>query len=406
MDATLDSGPNWHACLLLSQLDAVSQKLEVVDTWGYYGMPATESPDSMTRKIKKKISLDVSFLGNHGKFRHEETRYLDRGHGLHGHTYELNKDQYDKLVAHLRQIESDENAAIEEAATALNLTAADKFRIYRYEAESKKIFQYEKKQAEAQDRVSRLRAFEIRPGLQFNWSPVHFRRAKTCKSRAVEALSVVLNSEQIQALTAQSPAIPRLSGKTEEILLHSEGNLQEHKKKSGQILHYREPISKEGTRVFWSVPPQLIDGLSTESTEPFMLNNDQCPIIKSVVGQLQQIHWVLQDATFSRENEAEELINRLNVMSQYFSVIPTTLESTNNSTPSLFNPSAKTKTALHGTEAKIKEVQQLLNELYDAITKNDTRHFPFLRDLSPADVRHICRILNRPNSNAINCSIN
>lgn len=413
MDATLDSGPNWHACLLLSKLDEVSKKLEVTDTWGYYGMPATESPGDMTRKIKKNLSLDVSFLGNHGKFRHEDTRYLDRGHGLHGHTYELNQTQYEQLAAHLKKLESDENAAIEEAATHFQLKPQSEFRIYPYEAWSKQIFQFEKKQAENENKEPRLRAFEIRPGLRYSWSPVHFHKAKTCKSRAVEALSVVLTPEQLRELTEQSPTIPRRSGKKEDILLHSEGDLQKHKKKSGEITHYRPKLGEQGIRVFWSVPPQLIDALSTESAQRLMIDKSNCEKIKILVSQLQQIQWVLLDAKLPNNlviAQQQAVINDLNTVSQYFSTIPTNTQSADSSTGvnlSLFNHGLDAKTPLDNTESKIAKMQQILDALYDAITKTDDNHptLSFVKHLNHADIKRICGILERPYSDEKSCVI-
>lgn len=96
-DQEVGSNPLWHSCLLLSKMDETSKLLEVVDNWGFYGLPTTNRNNSWLDQLKIKMGLDVDLIGNHGMLRHEELRFLDQGYGLRGVTFELTKDDFELL---------------------------------------------------------------------------------------------------------------------------------------------------------------------------------------------------------------------------------------------------------------------------------------------------------------------
>src|ERR1700722_15753039 len=96
MDQETGSSPFWHTCLLLSRLDDHTKKLEVVDNWGFYGLPSPDSNPCL-RRLKIMFRLDLAFTGTHGMLKHEEMRYLDGGKGLHGATFELTEEKFIEL---------------------------------------------------------------------------------------------------------------------------------------------------------------------------------------------------------------------------------------------------------------------------------------------------------------------
>jgi len=269
-DDKADSNMMWHACVLLSKRDEVSNKFEVMDNWGFYGLPSTGASDSLLRQAKIKLSLDVDLTGNHGKWRHEETRFLDRGQGLHGRTYELTEEQFLAYQKHFRTLDQEENAAIEEIAAFLKLKPKAKPRIYAYEDESPLIFAIENKKAKEEGGKSRLNPFGLRVGLDFLPPLPHIRKSDTCKSQALAALrnartdagDLILSDEQVNELTdhGKHPSVPRFSGPMmEDIRLHSTGPLVEHTKKSGEKTHFRKDVGTDGVRLFWTLPPQKAD---------------------------------------------------------------------------------------------------------------------------------------------------
>src|SRR5690349_653229 len=110
MDQDTGANPFWHTCFLLSRLDEGSKKLEVVDNYGFYGLPSTNKT-SLLRKLKIKLGLDVDLNGNHGMLRHEEVRFMDLGCGLHGVTFELTEAKFNELQARCKKMVADQEQA-------------------------------------------------------------------------------------------------------------------------------------------------------------------------------------------------------------------------------------------------------------------------------------------------------
>jgi len=323
MDESLDSGKMWHSCILFSKLDEDLNKFEVVNTWGFYGMPATDAPGSFTRRFKGLFRLDVDFNGSHGKWRHEETRYLDQGFGLHGLTFELIEQEFDTLVDYLQNKAEVEDAAICEAAVSLGTPVKTKPRIHRYEMGHPAIFALEQQKANTEGRPSRLQPFKIVPELSFDWWPIHFRNSSTCKSNAVEALKEVLTDDKIAGLIDQGkhPSIPRYSGPLETIILHSRGTLSTHKKRSGDIVHFRDYLDTDKIRVFWSVPPQMVDFI--EADPQFKLDERYCEEVKNLVSKLQRLEWTLRNVQVDEHLMPfkQQLIDRVSALYEPFAIV-------------------------------------------------------------------------------------
>lgn len=98
----------------LSKLDESKRLLEVVETWGFYGVTSTGDKNSRLEKFKIKNHLDVDFQGNHGMLINEEIRYMDLGHGLHGYTFELTQEQFEEVQRRCATAVAGQKAAISE----------------------------------------------------------------------------------------------------------------------------------------------------------------------------------------------------------------------------------------------------------------------------------------------------
>lgn len=312
-DQEAESNLMWHSCILLSQINEQNQ-LEVVDTWGFYGLPSTAS-NTVGMVVKKTVGLDIDLCGNHAWLRHEDVRFLDRGTGLHGVSFELTKEQFDLLQNKCAKTVEEQEQAVEEMAGCLNLQPKDlaKTRIYPYEDSSLDIFAAEKAQARVEGRVSRLKSFELQVSWSM-WGP-HLRQASTCKSLLIETLlSHVLTKEQINRITEQGkhPSVPRFSGPMETLYLHSRGPLCAHTKHSGEVIRYRDREKKPGVRLIWTVLPQNLD--ATEETKNlFKFSYNYRDGVKKTVKKLQGLEWLILNAVLPTEYEdfRQQLLHKI-----------------------------------------------------------------------------------------------
>ncbi|WP_233586548.1 hypothetical protein [Legionella sp. km772] len=420
-DEKAESNPMWHACVLFSKIDEESNKLEVVDNWGFYGLPSTGAPDSLLRKLKLSLSMDVDLSGNHGKWRHEETRFLDRGEGLHGRTFELTEEQFLAFQKHFRTLEQEENAAITEIAAFLNLKPKAKPRIYAYEDHSPLIFAIEKLKAKEEGRKSRLNPFGLSIGLDLFPPLPHIRNSDTCKSQALSALrsarteagEPILSKTQVDELTAQGkhPSVPRFSGpKMEDLRLHSTGPLAEHTKKSGKKIHFRNNVGIDGVRLFWTLPPQNADFLTKESAALCKIDSEYTSQVISLITKLQRLEWVLYDAMVPEQykKHKENLINALVKTYEGFAkVLPKRddhkIEGWYGWGLGLL--SLPRSAAEHELREKMGNARSLLNSIYMAIvdgwhleadaTSNEDDYEAVAAYLEEADKKAICKILGR-----------
>jgi hypothetical protein len=296
MDPKVEANPMWHSCVLMSKMDEVTKKLEVVDSWSFYGLPSTDDPDSFSKKMKVQLKIDVNLQGNHGKWRHEELRCLDKGEGLHGKTFELTEEQFNALQDHFHTLVEKEDQAIKEIAEFLKIKPKDKPRIYPYEDCSTLIFAIENAKAKAEEREPRLKPFDLRLG--FGLGGPYIRNSQTCKSHVISALRTVLSAKQIAELTeyGKHPSVPRWSGRVEDLYFHSKGPLVDHTKKSGAKVYFREELGKDNVRLFWTIPPQEFDAFTPEVKDLFTIDEEYCDDVKKLVSKLQRLEWALYNA--------------------------------------------------------------------------------------------------------------
>ncbi|HAT6976843.1 TPA: lpg2160 family Dot/Icm T4SS effector [Legionella pneumophila] len=414
MDHEFSGNPFWHSCILLSQWDD-NGKIEVVDNWGFYGVPSTVR-DTWLSKLKIKLGLDVDLKGNHGMLRHEELRYLDVGYGLHGVTFELTREKFDLLQLKCKTMLEEQKQAVKEVVESQGIAGKQKYRIYEHEDYSPLIFALEKIKAKQKGHKPRLKPFEL--NLSFTlWGPA-LNQSYTCKSLMVDLLKGILSQEQIARITEEGkhPTVPRYSGKLERIYLHSSGPLREHKKSSGAIVHYRD-LQDEGVKLHWTLPPQEIEALSGDTIKLLEISEEYCDEVKQAISKLQKLEWLFIDAKLPEKYQSyqEDLIVRIRQCYEAFAEVePKKAKSTATGwmgfALSLFSlpRDLDEKTLLQ----KLNNAKYLINSLYMAIvdhwkiyddwpseTKTDSTDYNPLEALAAYlcedDKKKLCKIIGR-----------
>jgi hypothetical protein len=363
MDRETGSNPFWHTCLLLSRLDDNAKKMQVVDNWGFYGLPST---NNSLRRVKVSIGLDIDLQGNHGMLRHEEMRYLDLGRGLHGVTFELTEDKFKELQKKCDTMAAEQMQAINEIVIPLNYKPkpAEKTRIYPYEDISRHIFGLEKALAKQQNRESRLKPFELS----------FFETANTCKVQVLTLLQNILTPQQITRLTGALRPVSRYSGKMENIYLHSSGPMRQHVKSSGDIINFRDGTDKD-VKLHWTLPPQEIETLSGEVQNLFKVSHNYSEEVKKVIRALQQLEWLFINSKLDAKYEAsrEKLITHIRDLYEDFSTVShkvsqTTKGGLSDTIAWLFSqPKDKNEEWLMNY---LENARDLFNNFYMAITDN------------------------------------
>lgn len=310
----------WHSCILLSRWDE-GGKIEVINNWGFYGVPSTSHQIGLG-KLQIKLGLDIDLKGNHGMLRHEDLRFLDLGLGLHGVTFELTKEKFELLQDKCETLADEQEKAIMEVVEEEGIEAkvSNKTRIYRYEDHSRHIYQQEKIKAQAQGRLPRLKPFEI--NLSFTmWGPA-LNQSHTCKSQIISLLDGILSPQQITRLTEKGkhPTVPRYSGVLERIYLHSSGPLRQHQTSSGAIIHYRD-LQDPGVKLHWTLAPQEIETWSEDTNNTLRISEEYCDEVKQVVGRLQRLEWLFYNAELPiiYKRYQTNLINRIHDCYEAFS---------------------------------------------------------------------------------------
>jgi len=310
MEQEAGANPLWHSCLLLSRLLDNDKKMEIIGNWGFYATPATKS-DSYSHRFKMKFGLDVDFHDNHGMLQHEELRFLDLGRGLNGVTFELSEEKFNALQEKCLQVEKDQVQAINEIAEPLDIRGdGRKMRHYPQEHLAKHIYALEKERAKQQGRPSRLLPFEF-----------NFSRVNTCKFQMLRLLEGILAPEEIQELAGWHPAIPRLSGGgAEQIHLHSTGPLCQHRKRSGEVIYFRQ-WGDEDVRLFWTLLPQTVRNQSEECLKSFKMHDEYTDEVKKVIRRLQALEWLFINASLPDlfSTVRERLINTFQTYYEVFS---------------------------------------------------------------------------------------
>lgn len=411
LDGDAGGNPLWHSCILLSQMNEERKQLEAVEHWGFYGVPSSDRSNTWINRIKFSIGLDIDLQGNHGMLIPEDIRFLDLGKGLHGTTFELTASQFELLQQRCHTMSQEQQDAIKEVvdSQAIKGVTSGKIRMYSHEKYSALIYQLEKIKAEQQGRESRLKPFEI--VLEWGLGGPSLANSYTCKSQSLALLRAVLTPAQLAGLSEQGkhPTIPRYSGTLESIILHSEGPLSEHKKNSGECVYYRDGSNKE-VRLFWTVPPQLVDAQVADNKSLLTISAGYCQEVKSLAATLQSLEWLLRNATVPAiyQTQQQQLIAYIIDTYKAFSVVEpkntTALATGWSGLP--FSLFALPKNVEELTlQKKIKRAQSVLNAIYMAIVDNWRinpdelcEHQPceaVVSYLSTVKKQTICRILGR-----------
>lgn len=319
-DQTVEGNPFWHGSFFLSQLDESKQLLEVVDAWGFYGVTSTGDRNSWLGKLKLKLAMDVDLQGNHGMLGHEELRFMDLGHGLHGYTFEITQGQFEELQNKCATVIEEQEAAIKEVVGTQNikLEPTRKVRFYKEEPMSHHIFEIEKYKAKMEGRPPRLRPFDFH--FSFGSWGLSLKKSHTCKTTALSILESVLTEEQLAPFKNRS--LPRFIPGLESILLHSTGPLRKHIKASGKQVFYRDRNDPD-VKLYWSVPPQRLDALSEDTKSLFSINEEYCQEVKNLVSKLQRLEWLIRNASLPEKYQdyKEDLIKRIIECYQVFALI-------------------------------------------------------------------------------------
>lgn len=366
------SNPLEHSCLLLSKMNPVNHKLQVVAFWSFYGVPTTDPEDSWKRKLKVYLKLDVDLQGNHGMLRVEELRRLCLGRGLRGTSFQLTQEEFESLqnICHSRL--AAQNAAIKEVVETQGLLSKpqEKTREYPHEHRSRLIYDLEKIKAAEQGREPRLKPFEFKLSIGL-WGP-HLANSHTCKSEVVALLATVLSKKQIDRLTENGnhPTVPKYSGPMERIYLHYTGPLRTHKKASGDIVHY--PDHRDAGELFWTVPPQDIDALTADTFDLFYIDEEYIDEVKSIISTLQQLEQLCRDAVVPEQYQKyrSNLVARIVECYNNFAVISPKVQDQTVSGWRAFGLSLFS-IPLNSEQRKLKEkigdAKILFNSLYTAI---------------------------------------
>ncbi len=287
MDTEAGSNMFWHSFLMFSQWDA-GQKIEITAAYGFYGLPST-TKNSGIKNLKSLAKLDVDIYGNHGWLCNEQLRNLELGVGVHGVTFELTPEQFEQLKNKCTEEQTLQQKAVDTAAP--DFKGKENYRIHSKEEISAEIFAIELAYAKEKKVTPRLKEFS----LGFVATPY------TCKSWALEMLKDIIPPARLENMK-KNAAFPRFSGSMENLLLHSEGPLQDYQTRSGAVVHSRD-FTKEG-RLYWTLPPQLHYPLSEETRSQFHIPTKYAKDLYKTLRQLQKIEWICINATLPKDSWA------------------------------------------------------------------------------------------------------
>lgn len=303
-----------HACILISYWPGGANRIEVLNCYGFYGVPATTNFAPL-RTIKRSLALDTDFWGNHGILKVEEMRFLDKGVGLNGVTFEINFEQLNKLKGDCLKMIRDQEAAMKEGAQRLQAMGLP--------VNSRAIYDWEKMVAQASRRESRLKPFELHFSIGMTGPSTQGTNA--CKHMAVNLLrGIGLPTCKMDAIIANT--FPRYSGTTSPIVLHAEGGEQVHTKRSGQQVFFRawgNPTDSKRARVYWSLPPQLLLTDDEALKNQFIFPEPFQDELLRLVPQLQCIHTLIKNTQVLNQHQGRKTLylNKLEELYTSFAYI-------------------------------------------------------------------------------------
>ena len=322
-DTELGSNILWHTITLLSKWDeSVGGKVEVVANYGFYPIPGGYDDHTFYGNLKRKSNVKIDTQGNHGWLKREKYHELDRGYGLHGVTYEVDKATFKALQDNYEQELIDQEAAVKEIVMANQLrpTKMD-HRYYPEEEFGKNIFAMELAKSRSEGLAPRLKRFDL--DLTWGLTGPSLAKSNTCKTHAVIHLKKAVGEPKTRRLTdGGHDAVPRWSGPVEKICLHSTGPLTPFWVK-GKTVYSRDGSNPE-VKLYWTIPPQEIVTDSAETRRQFMLDAKYEAQIKPYVRKLQTLQQFFIDALLTPELSEfkQKIILQLQNYYEFFSLVP------------------------------------------------------------------------------------
>lgn len=286
MDTEAGANPFGHACLILSTQESEFGPIVVTNSMGFYSQPSTTKNPFM-KGIKYLLGLNIDLQDGHGEIRQEKMRDIDLN-GLHGKSFDITKEQFDKLEDLYKTEQAEEQAAIKQ--TEDELLAAKR------EPNGYTRFITEKKLAALEHRKPRLRPFHIE--LNFTSHGLDSTKSHSCKMRVLDLLqeAQIIDDSARKELEGglAKRAFPRFSQKPLlPIRLVSTGEPTREESKSGRVFYNR--TWKGGNRLFFASKLHLATE-PTPSPKEQKTENQAFQSIRNVLTRIRQVENALLHA--------------------------------------------------------------------------------------------------------------
>ena len=298
MDTEAGANPFGHSCLILSTQAEEFGPITVTNSMGFYSQPSTTKNPFM-KGIKYLLGLNIDLQDGHGEIRQEKMRDID-SNGLHGKSFDITKEQFDKLNDLYNTEQAEEQAAIKQ--TEDELLAAKR------EPNGYTRFITEKKLAALEHRKPRLRPFHVE--LNLTSHGLDSSKSHSCKMRVLDLLqeAEVIDESVRKELEGglAKRAFPRFSQKPLlPIRLVSTGDpTRDESKSSGRVFYNR--TWKGGNQLFFASTLHLAQE-PIPSRKEQIAENHAFQSIKNVLTHIRQVENALRraiDTTRDRTRKA------------------------------------------------------------------------------------------------------
>src|SRR4029078_13034295 len=189
------------------------------------------------------------------------------------------------------------------------------------------ILEAEFETAEAEWRAPRLLPFELLATLSLHG--IDLQASRNCKTRTFDGLNQFgipkdVVSDQVDNSYGLA-ALPIMSGKMEDIFLHSVGKRYQYEHpKTHQVTFFRKWEDKED-KLYWTLPPLVIRQQDSPWTVNLDIEDGLLKRIQEVISKLQRIETIIVHAKIKPgvTDKREELYKEIIPLYQYFSTLTT-----------------------------------------------------------------------------------
>ncbi len=313
MDTQVGSNIIWHAALGLSICRGPDQPFEMIDCYGFYSQKSSTT-HPVLKLIKSCFGIGFDLSGTHGVLKREELRYLDKGIGLKGLSFDVSREQFELLIKLCQDEMAIEQQAIEEIDKLLVSQGTPKEAITAYQR-----YMTELLLADSEGRDSRFSQFNLDVAMGCGLSTAN---SHTCKSHAIGLLAKIgIDEVYIDSLQQDKLAfaLPRFSGDLlTPMQLYSVGPKQSHTSKRTGITtlfrqwtagdHYdgaEHQVVDTATKLYWTRPPEYVITEDEDFDALLSIDGQLCKRANKYISQLQQIETVL--LTSDTASEAQEI---------------------------------------------------------------------------------------------------